>query len=90
MTSKKLLYIGLIIFLVFTIGGTLGALLAFFDFYSDPNINETIGLEGFYQGVYNAMIISLIGVFGTVVGLILMIIGGIKLSQDSKSNEQLH
>lgn len=89
MTSKKLLYIGLIIFLVSTIGGSLGTVLAFFDFFSDPNPNEKVGLDAFYQGVYIAMIFSLIGTFGIIIGLILMIIGGIKLSQTSKSNDQL-
>ena len=90
MTSKKLLYIGLVIFCLSTIIGILGILWAMFDFLGSPRTNATTGIEAWGKGVFTAMIINVIAAFGTIIGLIMMIIGGIKLSQESKSNEQLN
>jgi biopolymer transport protein ExbB/TolQ len=89
MTSKKLLYIGIAIFSLSILLGTLGVLWGFLDAFNSLRANETAGIGAVGDGIAKAIIFKIIAIVGAIIGLIVIVIGGFKSHQSSKSTEQM-
>lgn len=84
MNYKKLLFSGIAIFLASNIIGFLVTFWGIRSSFSALEANETSGIGAVGTGPEMALVFTIIQITGTIIGIILMIVGGIKAYQQSK------
>jgi len=86
MNYKKLLYGGIIVFIVSTLVGILGTLWGIYNSFDALKTNDgASGLGNVQAGLNNAFIASAFWLIGSLIGLILIVIGGVKAYRQNKS-----
>ncbi|MGQ0542699.1 MAG: MotA/TolQ/ExbB proton channel family protein [Blastocatellia bacterium] len=84
---KKWLYSGIAILAISLVGGLAGALWGISSSFSALEMNETASIGPVGDGIYTALIFNILFVCTGLVGMILLVIGGIKGYRHSRSAE---
>ena len=85
MNYKKWLYLGIIILISSFLAGILGTVWGIYSSFDALKTIETTGISSVSVGIENALFWTVFSVIGCVIGLIIIIIGGIKTYRQSKS-----
>ncbi|HSK74125.1 MAG TPA: MotA/TolQ/ExbB proton channel family protein [Pyrinomonadaceae bacterium] len=83
MNYKKWLFGGAVLFLGSIVVGILGTVWGIYSSFKVLG-NSEAGIGSVGAGIENALIFTVFAIIGSIVGMILMIIGGIKAYRQSK------
>lgn len=75
---KKWLYTGIASLVISLVGGFVGVIWGISSSFSALEMNESAGIGAVGNGIYMALIFNILFVFTSLVGMILLVIGGIK------------
>lgn len=84
---KTWLYSGVAILIISLVGGLGGAFWGISSSFSALKMNESAGIGAVGAGIYTALVLNIIFVLTGLVGMILLVIGGIKGYKDSRQAE---
>lgn len=84
MSYKKLIYSGIIIILASFLIGILGAFWGIHNSFDALRTNETASIDAVGAGIEKALLSTIISIIGLFVGLILIIVGGVKANRQLK------
>lgn len=78
MNYKKWLYGGLVVFLFSSVVGLLGTVWSIYGSFDELKSAENAGIGSVGVGIENALYSTILGLFGSVVGITLILVGIIK------------
>ena len=84
---KTWLYSGIVILVISFIGGLVGVIWGISSSFSALKTNESAGIGAVGDGIYMALIFNIIFVLTGLVGMIFLVIGGIKGYKHSRPAE---
>lgn len=85
MNHKKWLYSGIAVFIVTTLIGILGTFWGVYSSFDALERAENSGIGPVSAGIQNALIFTIVGLLGSTIGIALIVVGGIKVYRQSKS-----
>ncbi len=86
MKLTRVQFIGLFLFVVSTLGGLIGTFYGIYSSLAGLDAAESAGIGAVGDGIQNALISSAAGFIGSILGILLLVIGTIKRSK-STSNQ---
>ena len=84
---KKWLYSGIAILVISLVGGLVGVYWGISSSFSALEMNESAGIGAVGAGIYMALIFTILFIFTGLVGMIFLVIGGIKGYRRSRPAE---
>lgn len=87
MRKYRIMILGFVVLIVSILVGILGVYFGLGSSFGSMKSAETAGITTVSKGIFSSMISLFFLIIGSILGLTLIVVGGIKANKDSKDGE---